>query len=65
MRIRKCDRCGVAYENYMDEHNTLGITTFNLEGKAVRTGMWFDLCPDCMSELKNWIYTKPKESEEE
>ena len=57
MRILKCDRCGKAYENYTDTNNTVGMTTFDANGTAVKSSNWYDLCYGCMSEFKKWLYT--------
>ena len=54
MRIRRCDRCGEVYDSYND-HNTLGITEFNMNDEQIGGEDYTDLCPKCMTEFKTWL----------
>ena len=51
MFARKCDRCGVYYDNYNSEYNI--IQTKNLA--SVHD---IDLCPECNKRLEEWIKEK-------
>lgn len=69
---KKCDRCGNVYEHYGIDP-TFGSTDKN-RGKVQENGFsmiyWlynepkfknihgYDLCPDCMNELKKWFENK-------
>ena len=56
---KKCDRCGILYEEYNTENsseNINGIMTLNID----RYGTYYshkplDLCPQCADSLKNWM----------
>lgn len=70
--MKKCDRCGNVYEHYGIDP-TFGSTDKN-RGKVQENGFsmiyWlynepkfknihgYDLCPDCMNELKKWFENK-------
>ena len=53
---KKCDRCGKLYENYKGVNITEGGNSYNT---VIFTGGLynrdFDLCPDCMSKLIEFI----------
>lgn len=54
---KKCDRCGKLYENYKGVKITEGGNSYNT---VIFTGnnygnRDFDLCPDCMSKLIEFI----------
>ncbi|MCI9597902.1 MAG: hypothetical protein HFE75_11535 [Firmicutes bacterium] len=62
MLARKCDRCGIHYG--IDEAAEIGkektkINRIGLKGVSengnILGGYIFDLCPDCVCELVDWI----------
>lgn len=64
MIAKKCDRCGMLYEQYNIKNNEKqinGITTLNInkEQEYCMHGP-FDLCPKCSSELVEWMYSSSK-----
>lgn len=78
MEARRCDRCGKYYDIYNDgtdrskkmrltnESNIKqpnGIMTY-MRGVGAAVGS-YDLCPDCMSELADWLHIEPEEEGEE
>ncbi|NBI63697.1 hypothetical protein D3Z38_11675 [Clostridiales bacterium] len=62
MLARKCDRCGVHYEigeaaeigKERTEINRIDLKRADENGNIIR-GYIFDLCPDCVCELVDWI----------
>jgi hypothetical protein len=56
MRIRKCDRCGKVYEPYDDVHNTITVSTYDMNNECVDNGESYDLCPDCKEEFRGWLH---------
>lgn len=64
---KKCDRCGKNYDHYgevslkdkrnSDPNGFSYLYWFENESKFINT--WgYDLCPDCMDELKKWFENK-------
>lgn len=60
MVIRKCDRCGKAYEKNI-KHPTRG-TIAGSEVAGIVTKTWskgldeeYDLCDECIEKLFNWL----------
>ena len=51
---RKCDRCGAHYD--LVKGRPFSIMIFNYD--EIANNKTFDLCPDCMAELRNWIDEK-------
>lgn len=51
---KKCDRCGNFYDIYETDNHTAGFRfvdkRYNLSSQTI-----YDLCPDCMGELINWL----------
>ena len=68
MQAKKCDRCGVLYEQYNvqnDSKKCNGIMRLNIDG----TMKYFiheatDLCPKCMTEFMTWLYAEKNKKEE-
>lgn len=56
-RARVCDRCGKYYPHYNDE-NTIGVTSFNIDNEAVSAEQYYDLCPECQEEFRDWLFGK-------
>lgn len=50
---RKCDRCGRFYDIYGQANNAVGFRFVNKWGGRLQE--IYDLCPDCMEELKDWL----------
>lgn len=65
-RARKCDRCGILYENYDGEvvHKKLKFNSIVLrdmdsnDDYFTRDG--YDLCQPCSNELEKWLLGKEK-----
>ena len=55
---KKCDRCGRFYDIYKPDDNAVGFRFIDSAEYPLRPV--YDLCPDCMGELINWL-TKPEE----
>ena len=59
MNERKCDRCGEFYEEYgvkfagSEPNGILYATLY--DDRTYYSSKSFDLCPECMDELKKWI----------
>lgn len=58
----KCDRCGSYFEVshrlvHNGAHNCLNIHYRNGSGER-SYGSYYDLCPDCMSDLESWLEMK-------
>lgn len=57
----KCDRCGALYECYRGKQLTEGGNFYNgilLESDLAIFARHFDLCPDCMEQLIQFIKTE-------
>ena len=56
MQAKKCDRCGVLYECYVNENNHNGFSFIRVDRDNVvnRSGT-YDLCPKCMNELNEYL----------
>lgn len=60
MNARKCDRCGKFYEKYgiksgcSNKPNGILYATL-YDDHTYYSSKSFDLCPECMDELKKWI----------
>lgn len=50
---KKCDRCGKFYDIYEPVDNAAGFYFANNVGSSLQP--LYDLCPDCMEELINWL----------
>jgi len=59
MRVRRCDRCGEVYDNYVG-NNTVGRCEFNMDDEQTNTEEYFDLCPKCNKELESWLNAHKK-----
>lgn len=59
---KKCDRCGVLYEHYSD-FNSYMMTMINTDkhGHISATSKRYDLCPECMRSLTNFMEAPQKE----
>lgn len=60
MKLEKCGRCGVLYEQYNTRKNPKkcnGIRLLNIQGNQFtwENGRIF-LCPECMAEFMSWLY---------
>lgn len=62
MLIRRCDRCGVAYEPkslVIDCYDVNAIITIECDMTDDWTsGGTYDLCPDCLNSLNDWLKNK-------
>ena len=68
MKIRKCDRCKFPYAPYEMEinndcANTLGIVNMDMSDR-VCSGVYYDLCPNCMNNLVAWMKLNEEDSNE-
>ncbi len=68
MKIRKCDRCKKPYTPYAYETqnnnnsaNTVGLVNMDMSDR-VCSGVYYDLCPDCMKELVAWMKLDKEDS---
>lgn len=50
---KKCDRCGRFYDIYGKGNNAVGFRFVNKCDATLQP--IYDLCPDCVEELKNWL----------
>lgn len=48
---RKCDVCGVLYEEYKDSNERIGLCS----GRDWMGHRCIDLCPDCFTSIRNHI----------
>ena len=59
---KKCDRCGVYYDNYNSKHNrenTNGIMFLNIDERGEYFGhKAIDLCPKCMEAVRKFVEHK-------
>lgn len=58
MKAKKCDRCGKLYE--CNDRETLKLA--KVFPGSYRNNKGYDLCPECLSELKKW-FDKGKSNE--
>ena len=61
---KKCDRCGNLYESKdMDICgaivNGLSLIDRDKQNSRVVGRVYFDLCPECLAHLANWLKNKP------
>ena len=61
---KKCDRCGNLYEpKDIDIRgaivNGLGLISRDAHNINVVSRRYFDLCPECLAHLANWLKNKP------
>ena len=61
---KKCDRCGNLYESKdMDVCgaivNGLSLIDRDKQNSRVFGRKYFDLCPECLFSLDNWLKNKP------
>lgn len=52
MRAYKCDRCGKLFEKYKYQGTS---EFFHITRNPCMTGNCLDLCPNCNSELQEWV----------
>lgn len=57
----KCDRCGRFYDKYGDGEtaNSLYFQNSDINGFCA-CDKKYDLCPNCMETVKNWVNTSSK-----
>lgn len=63
MRAIKCDKCGKFYDYYIgiDETtkaNKIILTDMDIELKHWSSRKTYNLCPDCMKEIKKFLENK-------
>ena len=61
---KRCDRCKKLYEQKdIDIHgaivNGLGLIRRDAQNTNAFTRRYFDLCPECLADLANWLKNKP------
>ena len=61
---KKCDRCGNLYEpKDVDVCGAIinGLSLINRDKQNLRAAdrRYFDLCPECLLSLANWLKNKP------
>ena len=61
---KKCDRCGNLYEQ--KDVNVCGVITNGLsliyrddQNSKAFSHKYFDLCPECLAHLADWLKNKP------
>lgn len=58
MNAKKCDRCGKFYDYYNGNKNKESANAIKFVENA-RDGVYgcslYDLCPECMSKLQEWL----------
>lgn len=57
---KKCDRCGKLHEHYPtsnanSQYNALRLIQKNITGSIINGNTEYDLCPECMEELLEFI----------
>lgn len=59
---RKCDRCGKLYEHYDRKVDGMDINGISLVesgefcgSHTQKTKMYIDLCPECLTQLAEWL----------
>lgn len=59
MILRKCDRCGELYENYLGDGGPRGIATIVWEN-FTDYGIYdtYDLCDECVKDFKTFMKDK-------
>ena len=67
MLIRKCDRCGAAYDDYFDKrkdsYNAIKTADVRIDNSSwIRTT--FDICPECKKSFHAWLMESDKIVEE-
>ena len=63
MEARKCDRCGEFYELSKEDQERKGwpvdtkgaIARLYLRPGTDNSGEWYDLCPECVKSLQEWL----------
>lgn len=64
---KKCDRCGKLYEHYPTgnkmQYNALRTIQRNAAGETVNGNATYDLCPECMSALREFIADRKAQKE--
>lgn len=60
VNAKKCDKCGKLYELYDREYHGMYINGISLVEMGTffgshTTKMYIDLCPDCLTELTEWL----------
>lgn len=57
MNAKKCDRCGILYENYINNDNCSNAIriSYRKEDFTVVNNDFFDLCPKCMESFERWL----------
>lgn len=60
---KKCDRCGKLYEWYCTEYDGTDINGAGLF-RDRQYSIFYDLCPECLEELIEWIERCDKEGDE-
>ena len=61
---KKCDRCGNLYEpKDIDIRGAIvnGLSLIDRDDRNSRavSRRYFDLCPECLAHLANWLKNKP------
>lgn len=61
-KAMKCDRCGCYYDHYGDRETANSLCLQNLD-IADRCECYekYDLCPNCMEIVKNWVTNRIQE----
>lgn len=54
---KKCDRCGNLYEP--ESTNICGIIIRDEQNANTVSRKYFDLCPECLISLSNWLKNEP------
>jgi ribosomal protein S27E len=57
-RVRVCDRCNKYYPSYETSENAVGLATFNIDNEQTGQATYYDLCPECLEELRSWLFGK-------
>lgn len=62
MLIRRCDRCGVAYDPKAQVIHACDVnaikTGCRYSDNNFRDGLVYDLCPDCIKSFDDWLRNK-------
>lgn len=63
---RKCDRCGNFYDPYTKRSdsgpvNSLQLLETSMDGIIRQTRKTFDLCPECMNKIINFLENKEED----
>jgi len=63
MKIIKCDKCGLQVEDPgICDRKNLDFGYIKMENYSSCHLDLYDICPHCMSKLKEWLENKEKES---